>query len=146
MILRTYFSQGLIEHYIQRTDQLEDVSLAEFAAMYDFQSNSKVVKINPEFEDGNSDQEDLPLRDNPSLFPLKDSGYMRFRRKPKVIRFRRYIIIQYEVNFYREQLMLYFPWRNESLNLIILIIDVFTRLIFILLNRIDLVMKVVTKL
>ena len=104
---------GLIEHYIQRPDQLENVCLAEFAAMYDFQSNTKILKINPEFEDGNSDQEDIPLLDNPSLFPLKDSGYMRLRRKPKVIRFRRYNIIQDEVNFYREQLMLYLPWRNE---------------------------------
>ena len=104
---------GLIEHYIQRPDQLENVSLAEFAAMYDFQSNTKVLKINPEFEDGNSDQEDIPFLDNPSLFPLKDSGYMRLRRKPKVIRFRRYNIIQDVVNFYREQLMLYPPWRNE---------------------------------
>ena len=107
---------GLIEHYIQRPDQLENVCLAEFAAMYDFQSNTKILKINPEFEDGNSDQEDIPLLDNPSLFPLKDSGYMRLRRKPKVIRFRRYNIIQDEVNFYREQLMLYLPWRNEYID------------------------------
>ena len=62
---------GLIEHYIQRPDQLENVCLAEFAAMYDFQSNAKVLKINHEFEDGNSDQEDIPLLDNRSLFPLK---------------------------------------------------------------------------
>ena len=65
---------GLIEHYIQRPDQLENVSLSEFAPMYDFQSNTKVLKIIPEFEDGNSDQEDIPLLDNPSLIPLKDSG------------------------------------------------------------------------
>ena len=104
---------GLIEHYLQRPDQLENVSLAEFAAMYDFQSNTKVLKINPEFEDGNFDQEDIPFLDNPTLFPLKDSGYMRLRRKPKVIRFRRYNIIQDVVNFYRKQLMLYPPWRNE---------------------------------
>ena len=47
---------GLIEHYIQRPDQSENVCLAEFAAMSDFQSNAKVLKINPEFEDENSDQ------------------------------------------------------------------------------------------
>ena len=98
---------GLIEHYIQRPDQLEDVCLAEFAAMYDFQSDAKVLKINPEFEEGNSDH--IPFLDIPSLFPLKQSDYMRLRRKPKVIRFRRYNIIQDEVNFYREQLMLYLP-------------------------------------
>ena len=52
---------GLIEHYIQRPDQSENVCLAEFAGMYDFQSNTKILKINPEFEDGNSDQEDIPF-------------------------------------------------------------------------------------
>ena len=73
-------------------DQLENVYLAEFAAMYDFQSITKVLKINLVFEDGNSDQKDIPLLDDPSLFPLKDSGYMRRRSKPKVIRFLRYNI------------------------------------------------------
>ena len=107
---------GLVEHYIQRPNQLENVCMAEFAAMYDSQSNTKFLKINHEFEDGNSDQEDIPLLDNPSLFSLKDSGYIRLRRKPKVIRFRRYNIIQDEVNFYREQLMLYLPWRNEYID------------------------------
>ena len=107
---------GLIEHYIQRPDQLENVCLAEFAAMFDFQSNTKVLKINPEFEDANSDQEDISLLDNPSLFALKDSDYMRLRRKPKVIRFRRYNIIQDEVNFFREQIMLYLPWRKEYID------------------------------
>ena len=61
---------GLIEHYIQRPDQLENVSLAEFAAIYDFQSNTKVLEFFPEFED--SDQEDIPLLDNPSLFHLRN--------------------------------------------------------------------------
>ena len=32
--------QGLIEHYIQRPDQIENVCLAEFAAMYDFERKS----------------------------------------------------------------------------------------------------------
>ena len=41
---------------------------------------------------------------------------MRIRPKPKVIRFRRFNIIQDEVNFYREQLMLYLPWRNEYID------------------------------
>ena len=38
---------------------------------------------------------------------------MRLRHKAKVIRFRRYNVVQDEVNFYREQLMLYVPWRVE---------------------------------
>ena len=104
---------GLIEHYIQRPDELENICLEEFASMYEFQSSKRVSKLNPEFEEGGSGQEDVPLIDNPCLFALKDCGYMRQRRKAKVIRFRRYNIIQDEMNFYREQLMLYVPWTEE---------------------------------
>ena len=68
--------------------------MAEFASIYDFKSNIKVLKIILEFEDGISDQKDIPLLDNPSLFPLKNYGYVRLRCKPKVVRFRRYNIIQ----------------------------------------------------
>ena len=75
----------MIEHYIQRTDELEDICLAEFASLYEFQSSKEVSKINPEFEEGDSGQEDVPLIDNPRLFALKDCGYMRQRRKAKVI-------------------------------------------------------------
>ena len=39
---------------------------------------------------------------------------MRLRRKAKIIRFRWYSMIQDEVNFYREQLMLFVPWRTDS--------------------------------
>ena len=57
-------------------------------------NRTQILKINPE----NSDQEDIPLPDNPSLFSLKDSGHMRLRHKPKVIRFRMHNILQDEVN------------------------------------------------
>ena len=60
------------------------------------------------------EDEGASLDDNPSLFPLKDISFMRLRRKAKIIRFRRYSIIQDEVNFYREQLMLFVPWRTDS--------------------------------
>ena len=98
---------GLIEHYILRPDDLENICLAEFSSMYEFQSSKQVSKINPEFVEGDSGQEDVPLIDNPRLFALKDCGYTRQLRKAKVIHFRRYNIIQDEMNFYREQLMLY---------------------------------------
>ena len=80
---------GLIEHYIQRSDELENICLAEFASMYEFQSSKRVSKLNPEFEERGSGQEDVLLIDNPRLFALKDCGYMRQRREAKVICFRR---------------------------------------------------------
>ena len=60
------------------------------------------------------EDEGASLVDNQSLFHLKDTGFMRLRRKAKIIRFRRYSIIKDEVNFYREQLMLFVPWRVYS--------------------------------
>ena len=47
---------GLIEHYILRADDLEK-----------FQSSKRVSKLNPEFEEGDSGQEDVPFKDNPRL-------------------------------------------------------------------------------
>ena len=86
---------GLIEHYMQRPDELEETCLAKFAACY-FQSSKRMCKTNPDFEEENMEDEGTSLLDNPILFPLKDTGLMRLRRKAKVIRFRRYSIIQDE--------------------------------------------------
>ena len=105
---------GLIGHYMQRPDELEETCLAKFAAWYEFQSSKRMCKTNPDFDEENMENEGASLVDNPSLFPLKDTGFMRLRRKDKVTRFRRYSIIQDEVNFYREQLMLFVPWRVDS--------------------------------
>ena len=103
----------MIEHYIKRSDELEDNCLAKFAAWYEFQTSKRFSKINPNVEEENSDHEDFSLVENPRIFPLKDKGYIRLRRIAKVIRFRRYNVVQDEVNLYREQLMLYVPWRVE---------------------------------
>ena len=105
---------GLIEHYMQRPDELEETCLAKFAAWYEFQSSKRMCKTNPDFEEENIEDEGASLVDNPRIFPLKDTGFIRIRRKAKVIRFRRYNIIQDEVNFYREQLMLFVPWRIDT--------------------------------
>ena len=105
---------GLIEHYMQRPDELEETCLAKFAAWYEFQSSKRMCKTNPDFEEEDIEDEGASLVDNPRIFSLKDTGFIRLRRKAKVIRFRRYNIIQDEVNFYREQLMLFVPWRNDT--------------------------------
>jgi len=45
---------------------------------------------------------------------LKDgSGYVIARRNRKIIRYQRYSANNDEYNYYREQLMLFVPWRNE---------------------------------
>lgn len=50
---------------------------------------------------------------------LKDnSGFIRERTKPKVIRYRRYNLDIDADNYYREQLMLFYPWRNEQTDIL----------------------------
>ena len=73
-----------------------------------------MCETNPDFEEENIEDEGASLVDNPRIFSLKDTGFIRLIRKAKVIRFRRYNIIQEEVNFYREQLMLFVQWRNDT--------------------------------
>ncbi|CAG5042961.1 unnamed protein product [Parnassius apollo] len=47
--------------------------------------------------------------------PLQDNlEYIRKRTKTRIIRFRWYSYIDYPDNFYREQIMLYIPWRSEE--------------------------------
>ena len=62
---------GLIEHCIQRPDELEDICLAEFASMYEFQSSKKVLKTNPEIEEGVLGKRTFPLWITLSYLHLK---------------------------------------------------------------------------
>ena len=93
---------GLIEHYMQRPDELEDTCLAKFAAWYEFQSSTRMCKTNPDFDEENMEHEGASLVDNPSLSQSISSQryrFMRLRRKAKVTRFRRYSIIRTKLTF-----------------------------------------------
>ena len=95
-------------------NELEGTCLAKFDAWYEFQSSKRMCQTIPDYNEENMEDEITSLVDNPRLFPIKDTGFMRLRRKAKVIRFRRYCLVQDEVNFYREQLMLFAPWRTDT--------------------------------
>ena len=41
---------GLIEHYMERPDELEEKCLAEFATLYDFQSSKRICESNPDID------------------------------------------------------------------------------------------------
>ena len=67
--------------------------------------NSSLVRefvTNPYFEEENIGDDAASLIDNPRIFPLKNTGFIRLIHRAKVIRFRGYNIIQDKVNFYRE--------------------------------------------
>ena len=59
---------GLIEHYMQQSEEIEETCLARFAAWYKFQSSERICKTNPDFEDENVEREGTSLVDNPKYF------------------------------------------------------------------------------
>lgn len=68
----------------------------------------------------NDDEEiDLRQQNKNNYIPLKDkSGFLKKRTIPRVIRFRRFNILQDPENYFREMIMLYMPWREESEDLV----------------------------
>jgi hypothetical protein len=113
-------ARGLLDHYVQRPDEIEDICLAEFAAWYTYSSRKSkpnepeindVVDINE--EEGLDGQDELP-----KFMRLKDkSGYIRKRKVQRIIRFRRYGEKEDPENYCREQIMLYHPWRDEDVEI-----------------------------
>lgn len=91
------FVQSVIDHYQNRPDVLEDMCYAEFCALYEF---SKISK-------------------NQNYLKLKNkNGFVYKRNTMKVIRYRRYDMAVDSYNYYREKLMLFYPWRNEMYDIL----------------------------
>ena len=104
-------SYGLLDYYVSRPTELENVCLADFAAKYNY-SKSKNISFD---EDVENDIEES----NPEMFLktyklLNNKGWVTERGIKKVIRFRKYQIEKDPWNYFREKTMLYIPWRDED--------------------------------
>ncbi len=106
------FQKSLIDRYEHRPAQLSDMCLAEFAATYS-------TDYRPQADDVNNDALDVESETNTNKIRLTGGfGFMRERRRPATIRFRRYNIHSDPSNWYRAKLMLYYPWYNEEVDLL----------------------------
>lgn len=101
---------GWIERYSARPDELNEIALAEFVANYNIVSGNSKVSQN---EEEVIDEEEINVAPSNKLKLKDDKGYIRKRRSPKIIRFVRYDLAKDSINFFREQIMLYHPWRDE---------------------------------
>lgn len=91
------FALNHLDYYVYRPKNLEKLCYAEFVAAYEFTPNStknKCIKL------------------------LNKKGYIHRRKLNKVIRYRNYSKNSDPENFYRENIMLFFPWRNETLDIL----------------------------
>ena len=90
--------RGLLDHYSQRSSELETTCLADYAAWYNYKSG------------------DAPMKSRQPTYNQADFiGHVQKRLFAKVIRYRRYGEKRDPINFYREQVLLFHPWRNEEL-------------------------------
>ena len=110
---------GLLDLYIARPDDLENLCLAEFASNYNYSKTKKNLKKN-DFEECNEDNLEESRSNSSSIFyKLKyEKGWISKRKTPKVIRYRKYQFERDPTNFYREKCMLYLHYRDEDTELI----------------------------
>ncbi|XP_055612183.1 uncharacterized protein LOC129758647 [Uranotaenia lowii] len=97
--------KDIITYYAERVD-LQNICLAEYAAFY-FKTKGKrrPDKNRSEISDEEEDIEETEVdRENPNH---------KRRKIARILRYNRYKIEQDPDNYYREQLLLFYPWRNE---------------------------------
>ncbi|XP_054711012.1 uncharacterized protein LOC129220608 [Uloborus diversus] len=104
------FATGLIEHYVARPLQLNEICLADFASYYTFHRQKNKTVCEAENED---EEETLEITNN-NWLPLRDgSGYVHRQNRGKIIRYRNFSKESESYNFYRENIMLFLPWMDE---------------------------------
>ena len=119
-------SSGLLNRYIQRPASLENISLADWAALYDscqkpFMKKSKstdVDKLPLETldDDENNDDELFDCAKNNTQVGKR--GKPKQRLKPRIIRSVWFNVKYQPEKHYRELIMLFTSWRNEETDLI----------------------------
>ncbi|XP_011313417.1 uncharacterized protein [Fopius arisanus] len=121
------YTQNILEKYEQRILTLENLCWADFAACNVIKSkineerdddhngdDDNIDNLNSSSEEDNDDCNDetggnaytANSREKVTMERLK-------RKKVKIIRYVRYTIQRDEQNYYREQVLLFYPWRNE---------------------------------
>ena len=107
------FQKSLIDRYEHRPLELQSMCLAEFAATFATKYQT---------QDADTDNDVLlhtSMDSTSSQITLTDNyGKMNRRKKEAVIRFRTFNKDSDSSNWFRAKLMLYFPWFNESTDLL----------------------------
>ena len=123
-------SENVIQRYSKRPRQLGKLCLADYVSKVDVtypkgnKFSEKVDDTNDDdsFVNSSGDESDDSFDDNNSqssdlLFEAKNGTKYKNRKVPRVIRYVRYNRKRDPENYFREQLMLFVPWRNEQKDL-----------------------------
>ncbi|XP_062602358.1 uncharacterized protein LOC134264070, partial [Saccostrea cucullata] len=120
-----------IKRYAKRPKQLENWCLADYVSQLDvvFPKDDEKEVIEKEVNDDDADKSnmsndeedndsDVDFSESDTLVTLRNGIKIRRRKVPRVIRYVRFNIKTDTENYYREKLMLFLPWRDESVDLI----------------------------
>ena len=125
-------SDNVIKRYQRRPKQMENVCLADFVAWYNCKSESNEQRhlktsspcaddyLPESIIDDNLDDDvcDLEQTSENDKYEMKGGITLVKRQKPRIIRSVRFNRNKDPENYYREQIMLYTAWRNETTDLL----------------------------
>ncbi|XP_052276203.1 uncharacterized protein LOC127875286 isoform X2 [Dreissena polymorpha] len=108
-------AEGILQQYSRRPPQLDTLCLADYVSKYKRIRQTSATKRKQTFMDYNSDENDQPYDENCKQFYELGNGYKLVRRQKQVcIRYVRFHPDKDSENYYRESLMLFYPWRCED--------------------------------
>ena len=124
-------SDNVIQRYSKRPKQLSKFCLADYVSKVDIiypKGNKVPEKVNDKNDDDQGDSsssnesEDSLDDDNSQgsdlLYKTKNGIKYKKRKVPRIIRYVKYNKKKDPENYFREQLMLFAPWRNEQKDLL----------------------------
>ncbi|CAH2107698.1 unnamed protein product [Euphydryas editha] len=104
----TSIYNNIFDRYVLRPNDLENLSLAEFAVRFETVSNTTWSEDNGDAE--LRDEDITPVR----YIRLQDNTRMRVRNRPAVLRTRYYTINSDKEAYYYSLIVCHVPFRNES--------------------------------
>jgi hypothetical protein len=119
-------SDNSIKRYQRRPRLLQSFCLADFISKFDVirppkekQNSDSDLLPEDDLEEVNEDEilEEGDLELNLTIekeYPMSDGSVLKLRKTSKIIRYVRYNKDVDSENYYREQLMLFYPWRKED--------------------------------
>ncbi|KAK3097672.1 hypothetical protein FSP39_011969 [Pinctada imbricata] len=115
--------QNIIARYSKRPRQLDNWCLADYASQLDikYPEEKKKTDIQDEVNDDDlntDDDENLEFTEDDVLVTLKNGISIKRRIHDLILRYVRYNVKTDPENHYRERLLLFMPWRDESVDLL----------------------------
>ena len=124
-------SDNVIQRYSKRPKQLSKFCLADYVSKVDIiypKGNKVLEKVNDKNDDDRCDSSssnesedslgDVNSRGSDLLYKTKNGTKYKKRKVPRIIRYVKYNKKKDPENYFREQLMLFVPWRNEHKDLL----------------------------